>query len=95
MAYSEQVVSFVDGITEDGALNVKTVTRVLKDGVSIAETVHRVAMMPGDPLLDSQTKKVKDLAAVVWTPEVVAAHTAKMAKQAAEEALALAVAKKV
>lgn len=70
-------------ILPNGNIQIKTVTKVLDDGVVIATTNHRSICEPGDVVID-KSDRVKDIATVIWKPEVIAAHQAeKAAKQAA------------
>lgn len=70
-------------ILPNGNIQIKTVTKIIDDGVVIASTNHRSICEPGDVVLD-KSDRVKDIATVIWKPEVIAAHQAeKAAKQAA------------
>ena len=46
MAYEEKVGHVIE-VLEDGVVQVKRVTRVLKDGVEIAKQYHRHVLEPG------------------------------------------------
>lgn len=85
MALSEQTAVESIEVLEDEGLIVKEVTRVLRDGVEVARTERRAAFMPGDPI-EAQAPKLRALAALLWTPAVVAARRDAMA--AAEAAAA-------
>lgn len=80
MALTESTVIDKIEVYEDGSLNVRTATRVFRDGVQIAETYHRELLEPGRTVT-GRPQKVTDIAGVVWTPAVVAAHQAKVAAQ--------------
>jgi hypothetical protein len=74
MTIEKEVVSFVDRITEDGQLHLKTVTRVLEDGVQIGtDAIHRQVLAPGDAV-GHLPERVQRLAAAEWTPDVVKAE---------------------
>lgn len=71
MAYTEQEV--IDNITilEDGKLQIRKATKVLKDGVEIAKSYHRHIVVPGEELT-GQHSRVAAVARSIWTPEVIA-----------------------
>ncbi len=82
MALEKQVEEHLE-ILPNGNIQIKTVTKILDDGVVIASTNHRSVCEPGDVVLD-KSARVKDIAPVIWKPEVIAAHQAeKAAKEAA------------
>ena len=62
-------------ILEDGQVQVRKATRVFKDGVEIAKTYHRHVLAPGESTAN-EVKRVKDIANVVWTAEVIAEYQA-------------------
>ena len=80
MAFAEPVytegVSYQVEVTEDGHVQVRRATRIYKDGVEIGKTYHRHVLAPGTDTKD-EVKKVKDIANVAWTPEVIVAYEAK------------------
>ena len=76
--YTEGV-SYQIEVLEDGHLQVRKATRVYKDGVEIAKTYHRHALVPGANTIN-EVKKVKDIANVVWTPGVIAEYLLNKAK---------------
>lgn len=78
MAFEE--IKTVDEVTvvEGGTILYREVNRVLKDGVQIAESFHRYSLVPGQDLT-GQPEMVVHIAALAWTPEVIAAHEAKLA----------------
>lgn len=78
--YTEGV-SYQVEVLEDGHIQVRKATRVYKDGVEIAKTYHRHVLVPGDDTT-KETKRVKDIANVVWTVEVVTKYKAERAKRA-------------
>jgi len=75
MALTEDAVVDKIEVYEDGSLNVRTATRVFRDGVRIAETYHRQILTPGSSL-DGQPQKVVDVANAVWTQDVLDAYPA-------------------
>ena len=60
-------------IIDGSIIQVREVTIITKDNVEIARTYHRWAFTPLDDV-SSMPKEVQDIAAVVWTPEVIAAY---------------------
>ena len=69
--------SVIDQITvlEDGQIQVRRANKVLRDGVEIARTYHRHVLAPGANVTKEDVR-VKAVARVIHTPEVVAAYTA-------------------
>jgi hypothetical protein len=62
-------------IVEGGSVQVRWATYVTEDGVRIsAPMYHRAAYVPGAELPPDIDKIVADVAAVVWTPKVLADH---------------------
>ena len=62
-------------VNEDRSIGVRRADIVLKDGVEIARSYHRTSFAPGSDV-SAEPKEVQDVAAVVWTPEVVAEYEA-------------------
>lgn len=69
-------------ILEDGQMQVRTDTVVLRDGVEIARTYHRHVLAPGEDV-STRDAKSQAVSAVVWTPQVVQAYKDKAAAQQA------------
>lgn len=82
-------VADVDQITisSDGEIHVRTVVRILRDNVQIAQgEVHRDVLYPGQDLA-AAPERARRVAQAVWTPDVVAAHALKReASRKADEA---------
>ena len=72
----EQIVIDQITILEDGQIQVRKATRVLKDGVKIAETYHRHVLSPGADLANEDPKVVAQ-ATTTWTEDVISAWNAK------------------
>jgi len=70
-------IKVVDQITatENGTILFREATRIMEDGVQLSETYHRSSLAPDSDLTDVPAQ-VAAIAAVVWTPEVVAAYKA-------------------
>lgn len=69
-------------VVENGTLQIRTKTVILEDGKQISGQFHRHVVVPGDDY-STEDAKVRSIAAVVHTPEVIAAY------QAAQEAARL------
>jgi hypothetical protein len=69
-------------VTENGIILYREATRIMEDGKQLSQTYHRTSLTPGQDITD-QPQKVKDICAVAWTPEVIAAYAAQEAEQAA------------
>ena len=65
----------VDQITiqENGIILYREATRIVEDGVVLTSTYHRTSLTPGSDLSDVP-EKVKAIAQVAWTPEILAQH---------------------
>jgi len=67
-------------VNENHSLGVRRADIVLKDDVEIARSYHRHVLMPGADV-SAEVQEVKDVAAAVWTEEVVAEYQAKLVAQ--------------
>ncbi len=72
MAFTEKQ-SYKIEVNEDLSIGVRRADIVLKDDVEVGRSYHRSVFQPGDDV-SGEVQEVRDVAAVVWTPEVVAAH---------------------
>ena len=81
-----ELVDLIEVIVATGALQVRTRKAIFDEdtGKEVAATFHRHVVMPGDDVT-GEAVMVKNMAAAVHTPEVVAAHQAAQA-QAAQNA---------
>ena len=75
MALSEVKVIDKIEVVENGTVQVREATRILKDGEEIAKTYHRWAFAPASDV-SGQPANVQAVCAAAWTPEVVAAYVA-------------------
>ena len=64
-------------ILENEVIQIREKTTVLEDSVELSASYHRWAVSPGDDV-SNQDPKVQAIAAVIWTPEVVAAYKAAL-----------------
>ena len=78
MAFEEKQAYKVE-VNENFSIGVRRADIVLKDGVEIARSYHRSIFQPGSDV-SGEVKEVQDVAAAVWTAEVVAAFEASQAK---------------
>lgn len=66
-------------VTENGACLYRAVTRLVEDGVVLAQTYHRTSLAPGEDLT-GHPPAVAAICAAAWTPEVIAAYLASLRK---------------
>ena len=81
MALTEQKVIDKIEVVENGTLQVREATRILKDGDQIAQTYHRWSFAPGSDISEMPAN-VQAIAAAAWTPAVIAAYEAQQAANA-------------
>ena len=62
---------------DDGMIWAREVTVVEEGGQEIARSFRRLSYAPGDTIPADAPAKVRQVAAIAWTPEVLAAHEAK------------------
>lgn len=72
-------------VVENGTIQVREATRILRDGEQIAQTYHRWSFVPASDL-STMPANVQAVAQAVWTQEVIAAYQAQQDKAAAEMA---------
>ena len=65
-----------------GQLQIRTATTIDEDGVDLSESYHRHVLVPGDDT-SAESQRVQDIAAAVWTADVVADWQAFVAAQQA------------
>ena len=68
-------------VVENGTLQVREATRILKDGEQIAQTYHRWSFAPGSDVSEMPAN-VQAIASAAWTSEVIAAFQAQQAENA-------------
>ena len=85
MALTKEVVIDQITVTENGIVLYREATRIMEDGNELSKTYHRTSLTPGQDL-SGQPANVAAICNVAWTPEVVAAYEAQMAKNALPEA---------
>ena len=62
-------------------IQIRTTTVVEEDGVELARKHHRHVVVPGDDVT-GEPQEVQDIAAALWTDEVIAAYAASIADPA-------------
>ena len=67
-------------VVENGVVQVREATRILKDGEQIAQTYHRWALTPGQDLKD-QPDNVVAICNAVWTQSVIDAYVIQNTQQ--------------
>ena len=64
-------------ILEDGQMQIRQATKILEDGIEIGKTFHRHCLAPGQRM-DKENIRTQAIAAVLWTPAVIAAYKEKI-----------------
>jgi len=77
MALTEQKIIDKIEVVENGTLQVREATRILKDGDQIAQTYHRWSFAPGSDVSEMPAN-VQAIATAAWTEEVIAAYQAQL-----------------
>ena len=73
----EKIVDWIE-VAEIGCVQVRTATRIIDEGVVIANSVHRHIITPGDDY-SQEDARVQAICAAVHTPEVIAEYQAQLA----------------
>ena len=73
---------YKEEILPDQTIQVRTTTVVEEDGVELARNHHRHVVHPGDDVT-GEAQEVQDIAAALWTADVIAAYNASIADNAA------------
>ena len=73
MSLSKEVLIDQITVTENGAILIREVTRIMEDNIEISKQYHRTSFMPGDNV-SLQPDNVKAICNTVWTPEVISAY---------------------
>jgi len=76
MAFTEKQ-SYKIEVNEDLSIGVRRADIVLKDDVEVGRTYHRAVFQPGDDV-SGEVQGVQDVAAAVWTSDIVAAYQATL-----------------
>jgi hypothetical protein len=75
MALTEEKVIDQITVVENGTVQYREATRIIKDGEQIAQTYHRSSLSPASDLTDVPANVVA-ICNAAWTPEVVATYQA-------------------
>lgn len=70
---------YKEEILPSQVIQIRTTTVLEEDGAELARTHHRHAVVPGDDV-SGEIQEVQDIAAVLWTDEVIAAYQASIAE---------------
>ena len=66
-------------ILPNQAIQIRTTTVVEEDGVELGRKHHRHVVVPGDDVT-GEAQEVQDIAAALWTADVIAAYNASIAE---------------
>jgi hypothetical protein len=76
MAIEKQISIDKIEVIENGIIQVRQITRIIEDGVELSNSFHRWSLTPNQDVSD-QEDRVKAIANVTWTPEVIATYKAQ------------------
>ena len=76
-------ITFDQQITEDGFINVRTITRIFEDGNELSKSYHRHVVTPLDNV-ENEDDRTKVIASAIYTPEFVKVYKKKMKEQKKE-----------
>ena len=65
-------------ILPNQTIQIRTTTVVEEDGVELGRSHHRHVVSPGDDV-SGEVQEVQDIAAALWTAEVISAYQASVA----------------
>jgi hypothetical protein len=80
MALTEVKVIDKIEVVENGTVQVREATKIMKDGEEIAKTYHRWCFAPASDV-SAQPANVQAICAAAWTPEVIAAYQASQVQE--------------
>ena len=69
---------YKEEILPNQVIQIRTTTVVEEDGVELARNHHRHVVVPGDDVT-GEVQEVQDIAAALWTADVIAAYAASVA----------------
>ena len=70
---------YKEEILPNQVIQIRTTTVVEEDGVELARNHHRHVVVPGDDVT-GEVQEVQDIAAALWTADVISAYQASIAK---------------
>ena len=68
---------YKEEILPSQVIQIRTTTVVEEDGVELARNHHRHVVVPGDDVT-GEVQEVQDIAAALWTADVIAAYQASI-----------------
>jgi hypothetical protein len=68
---------YKEEILPNQVIQIRTTTVVEEDGVELARNHHRHVVVPGQDV-SGEIQEVQDIAAALWTDEVIAAYQASV-----------------
>ena len=74
MLEKQVVVDLIEAI-ENGAVQIRTATKIIDDGVEVSRSFHRHVVVPGQDY-SQEDAKVQAICAAIHTPDVIAAYEA-------------------
>ena len=69
---------YKEEILANQVIQIRTTTVLEEDGVELARNHHRHVVAPGDDV-SGEVQEVQDIAAALWTAEVISAYQASVA----------------
>ena len=69
---------YKEEILPNQTIQIRTTTVIEEDGVELARNHHRHVVHPGDDV-SGEVQEVQDIAAALWTAEVISAYQASVA----------------
>jgi hypothetical protein len=79
MALTEVKVIDKIEVVENGTVQVRESTKIMKDGEEIAKTYHRWSFAPASDV-SAMPANVQAICAAAWTPEVIASYESLIAE---------------
>lgn len=79
MSIEKEIVVDQIEVVESGAVQVRTATKIIEDGIVISKSFHRHVVAPGADY-SSEDARVQAICAATHTPEVIAAYAASTAQ---------------
>ena len=80
MSMEKQIAVDLIEVVASGAVQVRTATKVVEDGIVISQSFHRHVVAPGADY-SGEDARVQAICAATHTPEVIEAYKAAIAAQ--------------
>ena len=71
-------------ILDSGHIQIRRDTIISRDGVEVTREYHRHVLSPGDDL-SAEPSDIQQIAAIIWTPEIVKAYRDSLVPQGGGE----------